>query len=238
MNLVNSEIISAASDFNLTTLAAVKMEFDITTTDQDAYLESLISRVSGAISSYCRRVFARQTYQDTFVAYHRHQQNWLRGTAWVIPWGARGALFLANRPVISGSLTVMRDGHTLVEGQDYRLFRDMGKVDALNGIGQEVVVTYDAGWVLPGWPDTGGSTLPAEVTGAAIMLILGMRQSGRLAYTDRDPFLRTETVDGVGSRTYSQQAIGSATGSSTTGPGMISGPIADALAPYVIPVGA
>jgi hypothetical protein len=224
MRLVNSEIISAASDFNLTTLAAVKMEFDITTTDQDVYLTSLIRRVSSAISSYCRRVFARQTYQDTFVT---------------PPWGwshRMGDLFLANYPVVPGSILATRDGQSILAGGDFRLSTAAGRLHMLSGFGREIVITYEAGWVLPGWPDSGGSTLPEEIEGAAIMLALGMRQSGRLAYTDRDPFLRSETIEGVGRRDYSQQAIGSATGSAMAGPGMISGSVAAALEPYVIPV--
>jgi hypothetical protein len=221
MKLVNSSVVAAAADFNLTTLASIKLEFDIQTTSTDVYLSSQIPRVSSAIASYCRRVFALQTYEDTFVG---GWSDWMPRT-----------LQLARRPVISGTLGIVRDGSILIEGDDYDADLEAGIVRNIT-LGQDIVATYDAGWLLPGWPIPTGTmaeALPADVEYAAILQILTNRQLGRLAFTDRDPFLRSETVDGVGTLQYSQTAIGS--GSSGT-IGGISSPARDLLAPYVVPV--
>jgi hypothetical protein len=221
MKLVNSSVVAAAADFNLTTLASIKLEFDIQTTNTDVYLNAQIPRVSSAIASYCRRVFALQTYQDTFVC---------RWSDWM-----PRSFQLAHSPVISGTLEIIRDGSTLVEGDDYDADLAAGIIRNIT-LGQDIVATYDAGWLLPAWPVPTGTmaeALPADVEYAAILQILTNRQLGRLAFTDRDPFLSRETVDGVGTLQYSQTAIGS--GSSGT-IGGISSPARDLLAPYVVPV--
>jgi hypothetical protein len=221
MKLVNSSVVAAATNINLTTLASIKLEFDIQTTSTDAYLSSQIPRVSRAIASYCRREFALQTYDDTYAC------GWAE-------WMPR-SFQLAHSPVVSGSLVIVRDGSTLIEGDDYDVDYDAGIVRNIS-LGQIIVATYDAGWLLPGWSIPTGSmaeALPADIEYAAILQILTNRQLGRLAFTDRDPFLKSETVDGVGTLQYSQTAIGS--GSSGT-IGGISSPARDLLGPYVIPV--
>jgi hypothetical protein len=221
MKLVNSSVVVAATDFNLTTLASIKLEFDIQTTNTDVYLSSQIPRVSRAIASYCRRVFALQTYEDTYAC------------AWA-EWMPR-SLQLAHSPVVSGTLEIVRDGSMLTEGNDYDVDFDAGIVRNIS-LGQDIVATYDAGWLLPSWPIPTGTmaeALPADIEYAAILQVLTNRQLGRLTFTDRDPFLRSETVDGVGTLQYSQTAIGS--GSSGT-IGGISSPARDLLAPYVVPV--
>jgi hypothetical protein len=221
MKLVNSSVVAAATDFNLTTLASIKLEFDIQTANTDVYLSAQIPRVSSAIASYCRRVFALQTYEDTFVG---------RWSDWM-----PRSFQLARRPIIPGTLEIVRDGSMLVEGDDYDVDLEAGIVRSVT-LGQDIVATYDAGWLLPGWPVPTGAmaeALPAGVEYAAILQILTNRQLGRLAFTDRDPFLRSETVDGVGTLQYSQTAIGSGSSGAIGG---ISSSVRDLLAPYVVPV--
>jgi hypothetical protein len=232
MQPTNSEVVVAAADYNLTTLAAIKLEYDIQTTDQDAYLESKIPRVSDAIASYCNRIFALQTYQDSFRSHFRH-------------WGHIGGrigsiLFLSQRPLVPGSVSVTRDEELLVEDTDYQVLNGRGEIKLLwESWGQEIDVVYSAGWVLPGWAISSGSgapadTLPPVIEDAALMMILSSRQAGRLAWTNRDPFVRGETVEGVGSFQYSQTAIGS---SSSSALGGIAGTaVAEMLAPFVLPI--
>jgi hypothetical protein len=122
----------------------------------------------------------------------------------------------------------------LVEGDDFEIDMAAGIIRDIS-IGQAIQVTYEAGWILPGWDASGldGDPLPPEIEQAAILQILANRQSSRLAFTDRDPFLRSETVEGVGTLQYSQTAIGSGSSGAIGG---ISSPARDLLAPYVIPV--
>jgi hypothetical protein len=219
---VNSVVITPAPDFNLTTLASLKLEFDIQTTDTDVYLQRQILRASGAVASYCRRVFALQTYQDTYKC------------EWAV-WMPR-SLQLVHYPVVADTVEIVRDGTTLVDGDDYDIDLDVGIVRNIS-LGQEVQVTYDAGWLLPGWLAPSGSmaqTLPPEVEQAVLLQILAARQIGRISFTDRDPFLRAETVEGVGQLQYSTTAIGASVGAS--GLGGLSGPARDLLAPYTVPV--
>jgi hypothetical protein len=221
LKFISSTVLMAAPDFNLTTLAAIKLEFDIQTTNTDVYLNSQIPKVSSAIASYCRRVFALQSYEDTFVC---------RWSDWM-----PRSVQLARRPIIPGTLEIVRDGSILVDGDDYDVDLEAGIVRNIT-LGQDIVATYDAGWLLPGWPVPTGTmaeALPADVEYAAILQILTNRQLGRLAFTDRDPFLRSETVDGVGTLQYSQTAIGPGSSGAIGG---ISSSVRDLLAPYVVPV--
>lgn len=224
MRLTNSQVILAAEDYNLTTLVAVKREYDIQTSDQDVYLSSQIAHASDAIASYCGRIFALQTYLDSF------RLHWRRG---------RGHfLFLAQRPVIPGSLTITRDSSLLVEDIDYYVSYAGGEVRLPHSSGGiKIDVTYSAGWILPGWESSGGSGtvamhLPLTIESAALQMILSSRQSGRLAWTDRNPLIRSETIEGVGTLQYSQTAIGSSASNSVSG---ISPQVASLLAPFCEP---
>jgi hypothetical protein len=232
MEPTNSEVVVAAADYNLTTLAAIKLEYDIQTTDQDAYLVSQIPRVSDAIASYCNRIFALQTYRDSFRSHFRH---------WGHVGGRTGSiLFLSQRPLVPGSVAVTRDGELLVEETDYQVLNGRGEIKFLwESWGQEIDVIYSAGWVLPGWSVWSGSGAPADklppvIENAALMMILSARQAKRLAWTSRDPFIRSETVEGVGSFQYSQTAIGGSA-SGTLG-GIAGTSVAEMLGPFVLPI--
>jgi hypothetical protein len=220
LKFINSTVLIAAPDFNLTTLPSIKLEFDIQNTTQDVYLKSQITRASAAISSYCGRIFAKQTYEDTYVCRWGH---WMHRS-----------LQLRHWPIVPDTIEIVRDGSMLVEGDDFEIDMAAGIIRDIS-IGQAIQVTYEAGWILPGWDASGldGDPLPPEIEQAAILQILANRQSSRLAFTDRDPFLRSETVEGVGTLQYSQTAIGSGSSGAIGG---ISSPARDLLAPYVIPV--
>jgi len=61
-----STVISAASTYDLTTLADVKDDLGITSTASDATLARMISAVSAAVANYCNTVFPVETVCDTF----------------------------------------------------------------------------------------------------------------------------------------------------------------------------
>ena len=51
---------------DLVDLAPIKLELQITTSTDDAWMASVLTRTSQAVSDYCHRVFQPQTYQDQF----------------------------------------------------------------------------------------------------------------------------------------------------------------------------
>jgi hypothetical protein len=224
MLATSKEVIAAAPDINLTTLAAIKLEFDIRDDNADHYLETQIPRVSAEISDFCHRTFAAQSYKDTFQPWLLHADHYPLS---INPlslnrWRHRGRLQLANWPIVPGSVTVVRDGIALTPA-DFVI--QSGCIQLVLGYmipGGTVEVTYSAGWQLPGWaPNSlGAPPLPAAVERAALLMILSVRQGGRVGWTDRDPFLRSETVEGAGSLSYSTEPMGGGTGGQTVVGGM------------------
>ena len=219
----NSTVVTPAQDQRLITLPQVKLEFDIRVDDQNRYLEEKIDTVSDEIAGYCNRIFGAQTYEDTFDTFSHYYQN---------PNSRR--LLLRNWPVVAGSVAVTCDGVAVTSLTDLQIFCETGTIS--NKLywfiwpGRWVVVTYQAGWRLPGWPEGSGAVplLPKAIQQAALLMVLSTRQAGRISYTDRDPFLRSETVEGAGSLTYSADPIGGAGGSL----GGMSPAVMDKLAPY------
>lgn len=62
-------VITPAASKDLTVLATVKAELEITTTDDDAFINTLIQQASAAIVSYCGREFAAEEVDETVKAY-------------------------------------------------------------------------------------------------------------------------------------------------------------------------
>jgi hypothetical protein len=104
-----TDVLVRASSYDLTDLAAVKLELNIPTaaTTRDAWLSTAISQVSEAAASYCHRVFPRETVQDSFV----HNDPWFHASH-----GFRishnhgispeGALLLSRRPVLNDAFSL------------------------------------------------------------------------------------------------------------------------------------
>lgn len=228
MKRINSTVIVPAPDFNLTTLAAAKLEFDIQTDDQDVYIESQILRASDDIANYCRRVFALQRYTDTF-----------GGGG---PWGywkyREGSYFLAHRPVVPGSVNIVSNG-SVVGVNDWSIDYETGIIDIMTWTALTAEITYDAGWFLPGWEPGStvltGPPLPPSIGFAAIQMINANRQAGRMQFDSAAASgVRSETVEGVGTITYGSPSSSSATGAGSAGAMPTS--VVTRLAPFVIPV--
>jgi len=171
-------IITPATSSDLTTLAAVKAELGLTSSADDAKLSDYISQASDAIANYCNRAFAREEVEETIRVSHM-----------------QGSLTLTRFPVSSVS-TIVESDEELTTG-DYEIEADIGSLRRLRNDAPatwcrgKIVVTYEAGFLLPG---ESGRNLPTDIERAAIMLTL------RYYSTDAQAqLLRRETIEGIGS---------------------------------------
>jgi len=120
----------AVDDYALTSLANVKAALHLTTTDDDALIESLINRFSAAIETYCKRKFKARDYTE------KHDGD---GTS---------VLYLKQYPV--NSVSSLKIGTGTVNSSNYALYKEEGKIRLKysvfpEGI-QNVEVTYNAGY--------------------------------------------------------------------------------------------
>lgn len=177
-------IITPASSNSLAALADVKTELSISTSADDAYLTSLIEQGSQMIASFCRR--------GTFGAQRIRQTERLT----VSP----TSIILA-RDLNLTLVTVIEDEDTLTSS-DYELdgsllYRLDGEVRARWTAGSVVAVTYDTGYSLP-------NSAPPDLKRACIEVV----KAGYYA-RGRDPMLRSESVEGIGSSSYMDPRGGS-----------------------------
>lgn len=167
-----------ADNYDLTTLAKVKEELGITNGDSNSLLSRMITEQSAIATTFCDRVFARETVVDSFRL--SCAVDYLR---------------LSRRPV--HSLTSLIDDGSTLATEDYELVYKTGEVWRLDGSdvreswgAVKVVITYIGGYHL-------FDTLPSDVERAVIEMV---KQSwmGK----SRDPGLRRIVVDGVGERYF------------------------------------
>jgi uncharacterized phiE125 gp8 family phage protein len=198
---------TAASSRALVTLAEVRDALGITDTSSDTALTRYINRASAAVENHCGRIFARQTYTQT-VRTDR----------------ARPSILLEQHPIVSIT-SVVEDDTTLetderefdaATGALYRLDGDDVRTDWTdNG---KVVIVYVAGYLVP-TQSGAGDDLPADITEAVIEVV-----KDRYFGNGRDPRLRSETHEGVGSASYLDPRDGD---------GPLPARAADLLWPYV-----
>lgn len=179
------EVITPAETFRLTTVDAVRAEAGAAAEGlDDAAIETLIDQASGQVAVYCRRVFARETVEET------------------VEYGS-GAILLARTPVV--------EIHTIngaaFAGSGFRIDKGAGIIRSASGVrswsdrAPPVVVVYTAGYALPGEDDR---NLPVNVERATALLaatILGNRQ--------RDILVKSESVEGIGRTDYWMPGQGS-----------------------------
>lgn len=140
----------------------------------------LIDTASSAIARQCNRQFGRERLREG-----------LRP--------GKGPLILSRSPV-SALYSVTADGNQ-VELEGVELDGGAGLLGRLDAAGdacpwwnRRVVVEYAAGWAMPGSPDR---DLPPDIEQACLLLI-----SDTLAGQGRDPRLRSESTEGVGSTSW------------------------------------
>lgn len=117
----------------LDTLINVKSRLGITTSDNDAFLQSQIDTLSDVIEAYCRRKFLENDYVQTF---YRNEYKISK------------MIELFHFPV-SAVADVDQDG-VFVDTTEYRLHKPTGRIVSANGMSfftaKETVVTYTAGY--------------------------------------------------------------------------------------------
>lgn len=198
VDIITTVMVAAASS-DLTTLTAVKDELGISDGSQDAFLTRAIRQCSRIAANYCNRVFAQETVQDQcFIA----REPWPNQTP-----GGSQFLQLSRWPVTSIT-SVVEAGITLTAVTDYVAANNIGRLTRVDSSGcpvywppTQIVVTYQAGYVLPG---SVGATLPDDIEGAVISLV-----RGRYYAKGRDPSVKSEETPGVLRTDYWVGPVGS-----------------------------
>lgn len=168
---------SGATAFDLTTIADVKTDLDITGATLDTLLQRYVTETSLDLAAACRTVFARETVSEQFR-----------------PTEARDALLLTRRPVVSFT-SVTEDG-VLLAGTKYEADVNAGRIYRLeNDVrtswpAAKTVVIYQAGYDLP-------TAAPKDLQKAARALVVAQYRS-----KGRDPLVRSESVDSVGEQSF------------------------------------
>lgn len=170
------QVITPAVTNDLTILATVKAELRLTAATDDAYLDSLIAQVSDACARYCRRSgWGRETVRQT--------ERLTR---------CREVIIL-DRDLLPAVSAVTVDG-TALAGTDYErdgaLLHRLSSDRRVDWTGSKVVIDYQAGFATL-------TDLPYDLERAALEWI-------KAAYSarGRDPLLRSQSVQDVGSESY------------------------------------
>lgn len=169
-------VLEPATSYDLISIDQVKAFYNISTTVDDVRLQTLITLQSKIISDYCQRVFAKEKVEETI---------YVNETA---PASDVIALPLDRWPVTK-VYGITRDSASLTEGTDFRIDNKSG---TLHGslVGDEVTVTYDAGYELP-------VMAPGPLSMAVIVEV---RQS--FFYGSRDPMIRMINDNAAGSISF------------------------------------
>lgn len=186
-------VTTAADTYDLTKVATVKAELGILDRSEDENLARWISQASGAIADHCRRVFAQETVTEVFR-----------------PGRCLEDLVLARYPV-SAVASVVEDGVTLAT-TDYEISAASGILTRLYNdqpctwTARKITVVYTAGYASI-------ADLPDAIERACVTLVRQYRHA-----TDRDPMVRSESVENLGDVSYFS---GGATGLSAEVIGML-----------------
>lgn len=186
---------NAASQTALVDLATLKAVLNIDDDVKDMALSRLIDRASASAVAYLQRPLALQTYRE---------RTRLRGRS--------RAVCLSVGPIVSiQSITI--EGKLLTTLDPLSVARATSRIEDLPLVsachswrepGTTIDIVYRAGFTLPGMeepqPDSGeilkcqNFALPDDIAGGCIETVRTL-----LHASDRDPLLRSENVEGVGS---------------------------------------
>ncbi len=179
-------VTSAASSYDLTTLANVKDELSISDGSSDALLRRYITSASHAASNYCNRVFAVETVSERFLPGRYpsgHYHNW----------GTKSEVLQLSRFPLITVTSITEDDALLVVDTDYLANSPNGQLTRVSDdfpirwMAQEVVAVYSSGY----------ATTPADLEDAVIRMV-----TQRWSAKGRDATLRQETIPGVREATY------------------------------------
>ena len=179
MRPLYTTVVTPALERNLVSLDDLREQLRVRPGDvaNDAWLTKVITRASLAAERYCNRIFALQTYLDTFAG----NVTGLTGEP----------LMLSQAPVDPESLEVTLDGAGLVQG-DFALEPLAGHLWRITDprawvVGAGLSVVYDAGF----------DVIPADVQ-QAVLDLCTMESSAR----GRDPMLRATESPGLGRQEF------------------------------------
>lgn len=171
-------VTTAATSYDLTTLANVKAELDITDGTSDTVLRRYITSASKAAAHYCNRVFAVETVSERFLPCR---------------WNQRTATLQLDRFPLITVTSVTEDGELLVVDDDYLVNSPNGQLTRVNDGNQAcwpglaMTVVYSSGY----------ATVPADLEDAVIRMV-----TKRYSAKGRDASLRQENIPGVREATY------------------------------------
>lgn len=173
-------VVTPATGFALTTLG--RAQEHLGSAAPDAGLTAhFVDQASAVVASHLGRPLARETLREVYRLEEPEPH-----------------LPLARVPLVSIT-SIVEDGVTLTTddweadseaGLLYRLSTDC----RISWQARRIVVTYVAGYILPG---AGVANLPADIERACLVTIASMA-----AGTGRDPQLRSESADGIGSASW------------------------------------
>lgn len=177
------------ADLPLVSLQSLMDSLSITDGNAESALADILLRASQAVTSFIGRPLLIADREETVRIRPGDIQLSLKMTVWPV----------------TGITAIVRDGKPLpvpTEGWDYDvtcglLYPSDGQ---FWGAGR-YVLQYRAGWVAPDQVDDGGSaipsTVPADVRSAVLITARALYYSG-----DRDPLLKSESEQGVGSTSW------------------------------------
>lgn len=182
-------VITPATAKRLTTVDNVRGDLGLAVgAPAEAQLQRWIDQASQQAATYCRRAFGRETVRERFDL----------ACAGVV--GECGGILLERWPVVS--ITSVKVGGMLTAPEAYatdgRMLYRMEGDDRRCWYGRDVVVQYEAGWLLPGEtrgnpPATAAEDLPADIERAVIQMVgVAVSMSGR------DITVKSEQTDGIG----------------------------------------
>ncbi|MGQ0664609.1 MAG: phage head-tail connector protein [Pseudomonadota bacterium] len=191
-------VLTAASSRDLTVLATVKAELNISVTTHDSFLATVIQQASAAIVSFCNREFAQERVKETVPGF--------------------GGLFLMVSRLPIATVHAIKEGDDLVTvgASDYALHdRLTGQIRSKVGgwahsagqgygalgrplPGSETAryeVEYTGGYMLPSM--SGTRDLPHDIERACVETV-----KARYLARTRDPNVTSESADGIYSAAY------------------------------------
>lgn len=172
-------VTEAAASFDLTTLANVKAELNITTGTNDAVLRRYITGASAAAAKFCNRVFAVETVSELF----------LRGHSC---FARRGPLQLARWPLITVTSVTEDDGLLAVD-DDYIVSAPNGQLVRMSGDAVSRWSSFNVTAVY----SSGFATVPADLEDAVIRMV-----TKRWSAKGRDATLKQREIPGVLNESY------------------------------------
>jgi hypothetical protein len=170
-------VTTPATNLNLVDISVVRDLLGVVGNDEDKALEGFVARASDVIARHCRRVFGKETIEETF----RPDQ-------------CLAELILSRFPVVSiGSIS---ENGTALSTDDYEVDKDRGLVMRLHGprpcywSTSKTIVTYVSGYDLP-------AQAPQGLQQACLQLVKAYYLGA-----DRDPMIRSESVTPMSSASY------------------------------------